>query len=210
MDLSAPLVIILVFFSVICHEIAHGYTAYRLGDPTAYRMGRLTFNPLPHIDIFGTIILPILLTVIGSSVLLAWAKPVPVDPRYFRRPRTGMMWVSIAGPGTNFVLAAVFAAAAHLASGFAPAFVLKAFASVALINVVLTVFNLFPVPPLDGSRIVARFLKGGVLLRYLSLEPYGMFIVFGLLYLGVFSRIAYPALDLAVRVLDLGRFLVAG
>ncbi len=210
MDLSAPLVIILVFFSVICHEIAHGYTAYRLGDPTAYRMGRLTFNPLPHIDIFGTIILPILLTVIGSSVLLAWAKPVPVDPRYFRRPRTGMMWVSIAGPGTNFVLAAVFAAAAHLASGFAPGFVLKAFASVALINVVLTVFNLFPVPPLDGSRIVARFLKGGVLLRYLSLEPYGMFIVFGLLYLGVFSRIAYPALDLAVRVLDLGRFLVAG
>jgi Zn-dependent protease len=210
MDLSAPLVIILVFFSVICHEIAHGYTAYRLGDPTAYRMGRLTFNPLPHIDIFGTIILPILLTVIGSSVLLAWAKPVPVDPRYFRRPRTGMMWVSIAGPGTNFGLAAVFAAAAHLASGFAPAFVLKAFASVALINVVLTVFNLFPVPPLDGSRIVARFLKGGVLLRYLSLEPYGMFIVFGLLYLGVFSRIAYPALDLAVRVLDLGRFLVAG
>lgn len=210
MDLSAPLVIILVFFSVICHEIAHGYTAYRLGDPTAYRMGRLTFNPLPHIDIFGTIILPILLTVIGSSVLLAWAKPVPVDPRYFRRPRTGMMWVSIAGPGTNFVLAAVFAVAAHLASGFAPAFVLKAFASVALINVILTVFNLFPVPPLDGSRIVARFLKGGVLLRYLSLEPYGMFIVFGLLYLGVFSRIAYPALDLAVRVLDLGRFLVAG
>lgn len=210
MDLSAPLVIILVFFSVICHEIAHGYTAYRLGDPTAYRMGRLTFNPLPHIDIFGTIILPILLTVIGSSVLLAWAKPVPVDPRYFRRPRTGMMWVSIAGPGTNFVLAAIFAAAAHLASGFAPGFVLKSFASVALINVVLTVFNLFPVPPLDGSRIVARFLKGGVLLRYLSLEPFGMFIVFGLLYLGVFSRIAIPALDLAVRVLDLGRFLVAG
>lgn len=209
MDASAPLVIVLVFFSVICHEIAHGYTAYRLGDPTAYRMGRLTFNPLPHIDIFGTIILPILLTVIGSSVLLAWAKPVPVDPRYFRRPRTGMMWVSIAGPGTNLVLAAVFAGAAHLVSSVVPGFVTKALASTALVNVILTVFNLFPVPPLDGSRIVAKFLRGRALLRYLSIEPYGMFIVFGLLYLGVFSRVAYPALDLAVRLLDLGRYLFA-
>ncbi len=209
MDGSAPLVIVLVFFSVICHEIAHGYTAYRLGDPTAYRMGRLTFNPLPHIDIFGTIILPILLTVIGSSVLLAWAKPVPVDPRYFRRPRTGMMWVSIAGPGTNLVLAAVFAGAAHLLFSIVPGFVTKALASTALVNVILTVFNLFPVPPLDGSRIVAKFLRGRALLRYLSIEPYGMFIVFGLLYLGVFSRVAYPALDLAVRLLDLGRFLFA-
>ncbi len=209
MDLSAPLTIVLVFFSVICHEIAHGYTAYRQGDPTAYRMGRLTFNPLPHIDIFGTIILPVLLTIMGSSVLLAWARPVPVDPRYFRRPRTGMMWVSIAGPGTNLLLAGVFAAVAHLASGFAPGFVLRALASTALINVVLTVFNLFPVPPLDGSRIVAKFLRGPMLMRYLSIEPYGMFIVFGLLYLGVFSKVADPALDLAVRVLDLRRLLFA-
>lgn len=207
MDLSSPLIIILVFFSVICHEIAHGYTAYRLGDPTAFRMGRLTFNPIPHIDIFGTIILPVLLTLIGSHFLLAWAKPVPVDPRYFRRPRTGMMWVAMAGPSTNLLLAFIFAGITHLATGFAPGFLLSALASVSLINVVLTVFNLFPVPPLDGSRIVAKFLKGRLLMRYLSLEPYGMFIVFGLLYLGVFSRIFYPALVFASRVLGLGGFV---
>jgi len=107
------------------------------------------------------------------------------------------------------VLAAVFAGAAHLVSSVVPGFVTKALASTALVNVILTVFNLFPVPPLDGSRIVAKFLRGRALLRYLSIEPYGMFIVFGLLYLGVFSRVAYPALDLAVRLLDLGRYLFA-
>lgn len=207
MDLSEPLLIILVFFSVVCHEIAHGLTAYRLGDPTAFMMGRLTFNPLPHIDIFGSIILPVALRLMGSPVLLAWAKPVPIDPRYFRRPRTGMMWVALSGPGTNLALAALLAGLAHLLAPAAPPWVLRALASASLINVVLMIFNLFPVPPLDGSRIAARFLRGRILARYMRLEPYGMFIVFGLLYLGVFSRVAYPALQLAGRLLGLARFL---
>ncbi len=207
MDPSEPLIILVVFFSVVCHELMHGYVAYRLGDPTAQMSGRLTLNPLPHIDLFGTIILPVALKLMGSPVLFAWAKPVPVDPRYFRRPRTGMMWVAASGPGTNLVLALVLAGLAHLGQSVAPSWVLRAVASASLINIVLMVFNLFPVPPLDGSRIVARFLHGRVLARYLSLERFGMFIVFGLLYLGVFSRIAWPALVFAGRLLGLGRFL---
>ncbi|HRW79089.1 MAG TPA: site-2 protease family protein, partial [Candidatus Sabulitectum sp.] len=189
MMLEMPLVLVIVFFSVVCHEIAHGYVAYRLGDPTAWRMGRLTFNPLVHIDPFGTIILPGLLLLMGSRFLFAWAKPVPVDPRYFRDPKNGMMLVSMAGPGTNLLIALVLTGLLHLTGGLIPGFLASALAWAALINIVLMVFNLLPIPPLDGSRIVARFLKGRTLWQYMRLERYGMFIVFGLLFLGVISSI---------------------
>jgi len=202
-----PLVLVMVFFSVVCHEIAHGYTAYRLGDPTAWRMGRLTFNPLVHIDPFGTIILPGLLLLTGSRFLFAWAKPVPVDPRYFRDPKNGMMLVSLAGPGTNLLIALLLTALLHLSNGVIPGFLASAFAWAALINIVLMVFNLIPIPPLDGSRIVARFLKGRILWQYMRLEKYGMFIVFGLLFLGVISSILQPVMYMAVKILNIYQFL---
>jgi Zn-dependent protease len=209
-DLSAPLILILVFFSVVCHELAHGLVAWKLGDPTAWRAGRLTFNPIPHIDLFGTIILPVMLKLLGSSVLFAWAKPVPVDARYFRNPRRGMMYVAASGPGTNLALALLLALVVHLCDGFLPFWALKGLAFGAIINVILTVFNLVPIPPLDGSRIVAGFLRGKALWTYLRLEPYGLFITFGLLYLGFFSGIFSTAQRLAITSLGLLRYLISG
>ena len=205
--LEMPLVLVMVFFSVVCHEIAHGFVAYRLGDPTASRMGRLSFNPIVHVDLFGTIILPAILIMTKSPFLFAWAKPVPVNPAFFRNPRKGMMLVAMAGPATNLAIAIVLSVVLHLSGSFLPAFLAKTFAYVSLINVMLMVFNLIPIPPLDGSRIVARYLKGKALWHYMKLERYGMFIVFGLLFLGVISTILLPAMGLAVRYLDLAQYL---
>lgn len=207
MGVETPFVIVLVFFSVVCHEIAHGFVALRLGDPTAYRMGRLTFNPVSHIDMMGTILLPAILLITRSPVLLAWAKPVPVDPRYFRNPRKGMMLVALAGPLTNMAIALVMTLLLHLAGGVMPAVLVHTLSMAALMNVVLAFFNLIPVPPLDGSRIVAFFLRRRVLMGYLRLERYGMFIVFGLLWLGVINSVLSPFLNFAVRHLDLYSFL---
>ena len=205
--LEMPLVLVMVFFSVVCHEIAHGFVAYRLGDPTASRMGRLSFNPIVHVDLFGTIILPAILLMTKSPFLFAWAKPVPVNPAYFRNPRKGMMLVAMAGPAANLAIAVVLSVVLHLSGSFLPAFLAKTFAWVSLINIMLMVFNLIPIPPLDGSRIVARFLKGRALWHYMKLERYGMFIVFGLLFLGVISTILLPAMGLAVKYLDLAQYL---
>lgn len=207
MGVETPFVIVLVFFSVVCHEIAHGFVALKLGDPTAYRLGRLTFNPVSHIDPMGTILLPALLLITRSPVLLAWAKPVPVDPRYFRDPRKGMMLVALAGPLTNLAVALVLTLLLHLAGGAMPAVLMHTLAMGALMNVVLTGFNLIPIPPLDGSRIVAFFLRGRTLLGYMRLERYGLVIVFGLLWLGVVNSILSPFLNFAVRHLDLFHYL---
>jgi len=207
MGIETPFVIILVFFSVVCHEIAHGYVALKLGDPTAYRMGRLTFNPVSHIDPIGTILLPALFLITSSPVMLAWAKPVPVDPRFFRDPRGGMMWVAISGPATNLSIALVLTLLLHVASGIMPDVLMHSFAMAALMNIVLMVFNLLPIPPLDGSRVVARFLKGRALFNYRQMERFGLLIVFGLLWLGVLSRILYPVLNFAIRHLDIAQYL---
>jgi len=207
MGIETPFVIVFVFFSVVCHEIAHGYIALRLGDPTAYRAGRLTFNPVSHIDPIGTILLPALFLITNSPIMLAWAKPVPVNPGYFRNPKSGMMWVAIAGPLTNLAIAIALTLLLHLAGGILPSILVHSLAMAALMNIVLMVFNLLPVPPLDGSRIVARFLKGQALYSYRKLERFGLLIVFGLLWLGVISSILYPALNFAVRHLDLWQYL---
>ncbi len=146
MLLEMPLVLVIVFFSVVCHEVSHGYVAYRLGDPTAWRMGRLTFNPLVHIDLFGTIILPGLLLLSGSRFLFAWAKPVPVNPQYFRDRKNGMMLVAMAGPATNLAIALLLTGVLHTAGGSFHHFHRCAGLG-RLINIVLMVFNLIPVPP---------------------------------------------------------------
>ncbi|MCK5037444.1 MAG: site-2 protease family protein, partial [Candidatus Sabulitectum sp.] len=132
MLMEMPLVLVMVFFSVVCHEIAHGYTAFRLGDPTASRMGRLSFNPIVHIDLFGTIILPAMLIFMNSPFLFAWAKPVPVNPNFFRDPKKGMMLVAMAGPATNLAIALVLSALLFLAGGILPAFLSRTFAYVSV------------------------------------------------------------------------------
>ncbi|OPL18145.1 MAG: hypothetical protein AVO35_06475 [Candidatus Aegiribacteria sp. MLS_C] len=207
MGVETPFIILLVFFSVVCHEIAHGYVALRLGDPTALRMGRLTFNPVPHIDPVGTIMLPAFFLITNSPIMIAWAKPVPVNPAFFRNPRQGMMWVAAAGPATNLVLALLMTGLLHVAGDALPAFLMHSLAMAALMNIVLMVFNLLPIPPLDGSRIVARFLSRQALASYQRLERFGLLIVFGLLWLGVIGDILMPALNFAIRHLELYPFL---
>ena len=179
------LVLFILFISIILHEIAHGYVAYLFGDDTAYRSGRLTLNPLAHIDPLGTIILPLLLVLSHTGFMLGWAKPVPVNMYGMREPRRGMMYVAIAGPLTNLTIAFILSLLLRIGvSGF---WTNVLFQGISL-NVMLAGFNLIPLPPLDGSRIVAYFLRGTWQRAYDRLEPYGLVILFVLLYLGLLDR----------------------
>jgi len=176
-----PLVIAITF-----HEAAHGFVAHRLGDNTAYEQGRVSFNPLRHIDPFGTLVMPAILLLSHSPFLFGYARPVPVNFRALRNPRIGMVLVALAGPATNIVLALAAAAAFH-ALAFAPADAAQWLAdnlkNALVINVVLAVFNMLPIPPLDGGRVVVGLLPR-VLGHPLSrLEPYGMLILIGILIL---------------------------
>jgi len=188
-------VLVVLFFSVILHECAHGWVAYLMGDPTAKDQGRLTLNPIPHIDPFMTIILPIL-TFLFWGFPFGGAKPVPVNPFNFREPRKGMMVVGAAGPATNLGLSASFALFYHLArqTGFFNEAIAVALVWAVVLNALLAFFNLVPIPPLDGSRIVAGVLPREAAAAYDRLAPFGLFIVVGFLMLGGFGLLLVPAL----------------
>lgn len=192
-------------FSIILHEIAHGYAAYRMGDPTAAYSNRLTLNPIAHIDLFGSIILPVILVVTGSPVLLGWAKPVPINPYYFRNLKQGIMVTGAAGPLANFVLALTAGILFHLVAPFSDVvgWFLAYFCAT---NVALGVFNLIPIPPLDGSRVLYGLLPRGLDDRFISIERYGMYILFILLWVGVLDRIIYPVSMFILRLLLGGHF----
>jgi Zn-dependent protease len=182
----ALLRLMLIIPAIILHEVSHGYVAYLLGDPTAKRAGRLTLNPMAHIDIYGTIILPALMFLVAGFAI-GYAKPVPVNPNLMRKttPQTGMLLTGIAGPLTNLALAVVFALVFRVAEGFlaADSIVLYIIGFFVLINLVLAFFNLIPIPPLDGSRVVQWFLKGDALRAYHSLEQWGIVIVLAVAFL---------------------------
>jgi len=172
--------------AIIVHEVSHGYVAERLGDPTARRMGRLTLNPIPHIDPFGSILVPglLLLTsrITGLPFVIGWAKPVPVDIRYFRDPLRGFAISSAAGPVSNFLQVVVYALIYRTAAALGwPVWIAFLGMVGAWINLIIAFFNLLPIPPLDGSRLVAAFLPPDTAGRYLSFGRYGMFIIVALL-----------------------------
>lgn len=175
--------ILILLFSVIVHEVMHGFVALKFGDSTAERAGRLTLNPIPHIDPFGTILLPALLIFTGAPFFLAWAKPVPVNPLNFSNLRKGELLVSAAGILSNFILAIVAALIFHLLNNFAnPPFLLSGLLIRAVeINLILGAFNLFPIPPLDGSKMLLSQLPYNLAKEYEKLEPYGFFILIALM-----------------------------
>jgi len=187
--LEGALIAVVLLFSVIVHEVAHGYVALLNGDPTARMLGRLTLNPVPHIDPVGTILLPLLLY-IANLPIIGMAKPVPVNPLNYRNYRWGEFAVSAAGPISNLVLAAVFALVLRL--GIAnPGLMAMAQIGVS-INILLALFNLIPIPPLDGSHILAIFLPRELARLYAYLQPVGFILILILFYTGVMTAILMP------------------
>jgi len=190
-----------ILFAVIIHEVAHGYVAYLLGDKTASVLGRLTLNPIKHIDIFGTIIVPVALLLLHTGIIMGWAKPVPVNYRNLHKPRRDMALVALAGPTANFLMAIAWAAFAKigfilLAHNFPGALAICTMSEAGIsINLMLMVLNLIPVPPLDGSHVVASLLPKSIAIRYERIAPYGFFILLVLLYLGFISVIMSPIIN---------------
>lgn len=181
--------LVILIFSVILHEVMHGFTALKFGDRTAENAGRLTLNPISHIDLFGTILLPVLLFLgSGGQLVLGYAKPVPVNPLNFRDIRKGELFVSAAGIATNFGLASVAALLYHLLGS--SSLILAAILIYAVkINLVLAIFNLLPIPPLDGSKVVMSLLNYQLAKQYQQLEQFGFLIILGLMYLGILNVI---------------------
>ena len=178
--LRFALVLPLLLVSFAVHELAHAYVATRLGDPTAREEGRLTLNPLRHLDLWGTVVLVITFVGSGGSFLFGWAKPVTTNPSYFRDPQRGMMLVGAAGPLANIAAALVSAVLVWLTVGLS-VFVAQALALAYLLNVLLAVFNLLPIPPLDGSRIVGGVLPRSVYARWVALDRYGNYVFLALI-----------------------------
>ena len=199
-----------VLFAVVLHEIAHGWVAFRFGDPTAARMGRLTLNPIAHIDLFGSILIPLLLIISGAPFLFGYAKPVPVNFNNLRNPKRDMVWVAAAGPAMNLLLALgaiiflkimipLFGASGHSGQ---PSLLLDFIAPLALmarnaviINVVLAVFNAFPLPPLDGGRILVGLLPEPHSSTVARIEPLGFLILFVLLMTRSLDKVIGPPMD---------------
>jgi Zn-dependent protease len=201
MDIQVPIIVLVLLFSVIVHECAHGLAAEYFGDPTARQLGRLTLNPLPHIDPVGTILVPLVLILLKSGMLFGWAKPVPVNGANLRDPARDYPKVAAAGPVSNLLLATISAVLLGLVVGLAGypgqqgsirglgggihTFMFLVFQYGVMYNVLLALFNLIPIPPLDGSWIVMRFLRGSALRTYASLRPYGFLLLLLLLSTGL-------------------------
>ena len=185
-----------VLFAITLHEAAHGWVANKLGDPTAKRLGRITINPIKHIDPMGTIVVPLFLAMI-SPFVMGWAKPVPVEPRYFKSPLVDMALVAVAGPVSNFFMACIWAMFIKLVylsldQSQTLVFLTEMGKNGIIINIVLMVLNLLPIPPLDGGRVVAGILPPRIALPFMQLERFGMIIILLLLVSGILGKIMWP------------------
>lgn len=193
-----------VIFAITVHEAAHGYAARHFGDMTAQNEGRITLNPLKHIDPFGTIILPALTIMLGG-ILFGWAKPVPVNFGRLRNPKKDMLWVAAAGPASNLVMAIIWAlvlkSSVSMPDAIAVPLLLMAKAGV-MINIVLMVLNLLPLPPLDGGRIAVSLLPNNLARSFAQLERYGFIILIVLLFTGILGKIMDPFIGAAYSIIN--------
>ena len=196
-----------VLFAITVHEAAHGYAARHFGDNTAFMLGRITLNPLKHIDPVGTILMPLLLYFATSGAFLfGYAKPVPVRFDRLRNPKRDMIWVALAGPGANLVQALLWGALLYvlLGMGLTEPFFVDMCKAGTLVNVVMFVFNLFPLPPLDGGRILVGLLPTRQAIMVSRIEPWGFFIVMGLVLTGIVSKLwLLPLMGLTYSLLDI-------
>jgi Zn-dependent protease len=205
------LALVAFFTAVVFHEYAHGRVAYLLGDPTARDARRLTLNPLAHIDPFGTVLLPLLLATMRFAFnmnvpILGYAKPVPINPIYFHRPYQGMMLVALAGPLINVLLAGAGTGLWYGLGASLPDLLSFFLFYFVVINIILALFNLIPVPPLDGSRVLLYLLPERGKRIWMQLEPFGFVIIFLLLYAGLLERVIMPVVAWVEGVLFGGRF----
>ena len=190
--------IIPVLFAITLHEAAHGWIASKFGDHTARMMGRVTLNPVKHIDPIGTILVPAALLIMPVGFIFGWAKPVPINFNALHSPKSDMIWVALAGPGANLIMAIGWLLVFFLATSMNIPILQRMADAGILINILLAVFNLLPIPPLDGSRVISALLPNPLANKYNQLEQYGLFILIGLMYFGGFSYIVLPIVRLVL------------
>ena len=188
--------IIPLLFAITLHEAAHGWVASKLGDHTARMMGRVTLDPTKHIDPIGTIAIPLVLLLSSSGFIFGWAKPVPINFNALRNGKNGMIWVALAGPGANIFMAICWLFVMVIAINMNMALLIEMGRIGILVNCVLAVFNLLPIPPLDGSRVISALLPNRLAYQYNQLEQYGLYILLGLMFLGGFNYLVRPWVEL--------------
>ena len=188
--------IIPLLFAITLHEAAHGWVASKLGDHTARMMGRVTLDPTKHIDPIGTIAIPLVLLISSSGFIFGWAKPVPINFNALRNGKNGMIWVALAGPGANIIMAVCWLFVMIVAINMNIAVLIEMGRIGILVNCVLAVFNLLPIPPLDGSRVISALLPNRLAYQYNQLEQYGLYILLGLMFLGGFNYLVRPWVEL--------------
>ena len=188
--------IIPLLFAITLHEAAHGWVASKLGDHTARMMGRVTLDPTKHIDPIGTIAIPLVLLLSSSGFIFGWAKPVPINFNALRNGKNGMIWVALAGPGANIVMAICWLFVMIIAINMNITVLIEMGRVGILVNCVLAVFNLLPIPPLDGSRVISALLPNRLAYKYNQLEQYGLYILLGLMFLGGFNYLVRPWVEL--------------